>query len=198
MKSIQRLDQHEIHRHPHRPTPVRIPAKRSAVTVARAHSSTLKCCPSRSSSNGLSKMHARNTAHAIRRQKRSLIQHPPQQRLHPAAAQQRQQAPRPLPFHIPVRNQRREIRPMRQHPLQPFGEFRCTAPACRVPAPPPRTAGTARPGRTAAAELPSHPAAAEHCGRTGQPRPKVRAGRSAGSLPRRSPGNARRILSRLT
>ena len=121
MKFLQRLDEQEIHRHPDRPAPVGIAAKKPALRFTRPVADFVHHAAAFDAIR-LLPVNFRKGANAVVAQELGLVEHPAEQTFHAMAAQQRQQAALASGMFLPARNQFREVRAEIEIPLHALGE----------------------------------------------------------------------------
>ena len=123
MELLQRFDQEIIDREPDRTAPVGVAAEQATIGLGRliAHGELV----------AIAREDVRvilvtlgERPYAVWREKLGFIQHAPQQTLHSVSTEQREQHPIADTWHVPARDQRRQIGPVLQKPNQAAAEVR--------------------------------------------------------------------------
>src|SRR5262245_46575655 len=89
MEFLQRFDDQEIHREPHRAAPVRIPAEQSRIGFAGSVSD-FKRAPVNMKDIWIVQMESRKSANPKGREKFGLVEHPPKEAFHTMSTQERE------------------------------------------------------------------------------------------------------------
>lgn len=120
---LQALDDEEVDREPDGAAPVRVPAEHAGVGVAGDVADRERVAV-RLEAVRVVAVEAGQAADAERTQKLVLVEEPAQELLHPAAAEQREQSPLAAARLEPPGHERRQVRPVVEHPPQPRRELR--------------------------------------------------------------------------